>query len=215
LIFMLNYAFTMSTAYGLFLFWLLLTMPFITYYQVAERPRIDSPRPGDILQGVIKIKGSSNVTDFQSADIDFKYEGDQPQTWYLIQQTLDKVDGGVLASWDTTTIADGTYSLRLVVNQSDNQSVETVVNNLRVRNYTPVETNTPETSNHEEGSQQTTAITTATMAIQVTSTELPPNPAQVTPVRFSFSIVQGIVYSGVIFVLLGIYLAVHAWQRRK
>ena len=198
----------MSTAYGLLLFWLSFSMPFIALFQVAERPRIDSPRPGDVLQGVINIRGSTDVTDFQSADIDFRYEGDQSETWYLIKQSQDKIGGGVLASWDTTTIADGTYRLRVVVNQSDNHSVETVVSNLRVRNYTPVETNTPEIANGES-IQQTVVLPTATRSVQPTSTDLPANPAQVTPVRFSFSLVQGIVYSGVLFALFGLYLAAH------
>jgi hypothetical protein len=204
----------MSTAYGLLLFWLSFSLPFVAFFQVADRPRIDSPRPGDVLQGVINIRGSTDVTDFQSADIAFRYEGDQSETWYLIQQSEDKVKGGVLASWDTTTIADGTYRLRVVVNQSDNHTTEIVVPNLRVRNYTPVETDTPEIANGE-GVQQTVVLPTVTRSVQPTSTDLPPNPAQVSSVRFSFSLVQGIVYSGVLFVLIGIYLAAHKWRQNK
>jgi hypothetical protein len=204
----------MFTAYGLLLFWLSLSMPFIGLFQVADRPRIDTPRPGDVLQGVIKIKGSTDVTDFQSSDIAFKYENDQSDTWYLIDQSQEKVKGGVLASWDTTTIADGAYRLRVVVNQSDNHSVDTVVSDLRVRNYTPVETNTPEPANGV-GPQTTAVLPTATQSIRPTSTDLPANPAQVSTVRFSFSLVQGIIYSGVFFVLLGIYLAFVRWRQNK
>jgi hypothetical protein len=120
----------------------------------------------------------------------------------------------VLASWDTTTIADGVYRLRVVVNQSDNHSVETVVSDLRVRNYTPVETNTPQPANGD-GLQQTAVLPTATKSIRPTSTDLPANPAQVSTVRFSFSLVQGIIYSGVFFALLGIYLAVIKWRQNK
>ena len=189
-------------------------MPFIGLFQVADRPQIESPRPGDVLQGVINIYGSTDITDFQSADIAFSYEGDQSETWYLIQQSQDKVKSGVVASWDTTTIADGTYRLRVVINQSDNHTVETVVSNLRVRNYTPVETNTPEITNGE-GIQQTAVLPTSTKLVQATSTDLPANPAQVTPVRFSFSLVQGIVYSGVLFALLGLYLAIQKWRQNK
>lgn len=204
----------MSTAYRLLLFWLSFSLPFITLFQVADRPRIDSPHPGDVLQGVINVQGSTDVTDFQSADVAFSYEGDQSETWYLIQQSLDKVNQGVLASWDTTTIADGTYRLRIVVNQLNNHSVEMVVPNLRVRNYTPVETNTPELAK-EDGVQQTLVLPTATRSIRPTSTDLPVNPAQVTSVRFSFSLVQGIVYSGILFALLGIYLAARKWRQNK
>jgi hypothetical protein len=204
----------MSTAYRLLLFWLSFSLPFNVLFQVADRPRIDSPRPGDVLQGVINVQGSTDVTDFQSADVAFSYEGNQSETWYLIQQSHDKVKKGVLASWDTTTIADGTYRLRIVVNQLNNQSVEVIVPNLRVRNYTPVETNTPELTKGD-GVQQTLGLPTATRSIRPTSTGLPVNPALVTSVRFSFSLVQGIVYSGILFALLGIYLAARKWRQNK
>ena len=204
----------MSTAYRLLLFWLSFSLPLNALFQMADRPRIDLPRPGDVLQGVINVQGSTDVTDFQSADVAFSYEGNQPETWYLIQQSHDKVKKGVLASWDTTTIADGTYRLRIVVNQLNNQSVEVIVPNLRVRNYTPVETNTPELAKGD-GVQQTVVLPTATRSIRPTSTDLPVNPAQVTSVRFSFSLVQGIVYSGILFALLGIYLAARKWRQNK
>jgi len=204
----------MSTAYRLLLFWLSFSLPFITLFQMADRPRVDSPSPGDVLQGVINVQGSTDVTDFQSADVAFSYAGDQSETWYLIQQSHDKVKKGVLASWDTTTIADGTYRLRIVVNQLNNHSVEMVVPNLRVRNYTPVETNTPELVKGD-GVQQRVVLPTATRSIRPTSTDLPVNPAQVTSVRFSFSLIQGIVYSGILFALLGIYLAASKWRQNK
>jgi hypothetical protein len=204
----------MFTAYRLLLFCLSFSLPFIALFQVADRPRIDSPHPGDVLQGVINVQGSTDVTDFQSADVAFSYEADQSETWYLIQQSNDKVKGGVLASWDTTTIADGTYRLRIVVYQPNNHSVETVVSNLRVRNYTPVETYTPELAKGG-GVQPTVVLPTATRSIRPTSTDLPVNPAQVTSVMFSFSLVQGVLYSGILFALFGIYLAVRKWRQNK
>ncbi len=183
-------------------------------YQISEHPRVDTPQPGDVLMGKVSIKGSTDVLDFQSAEVSFRYEADAGETWYLIQQSSDAVRDGTLAVWDTTTIADGTYALRVRVALSVNRNVEVVIPYLRVRNYSPVETATPGAPH--EGLQQPTEVKpTATAAVYPTPTDLPDNPAQITPVRLGFSLVQGAAFTIVSFVLLGIYLVLRAIRRRR
>ena len=84
----------------------------------------------------------SEIVGFQSAEVAFAY-GKDNSTWFLITGSDQPVRDGVLASWDTTTIADGTYLLRVRVNTSDGEVVEVEAKDLRVRNYTPIETSTP------------------------------------------------------------------------
>jgi len=182
-------------------------------FQVSEHPRVESPQPGDVLKGKVSIKGSTDVLDFQSAEVSFRYEDDPGNTWYLIQQSSEAVRDGTLAVWDTTTITDGIYRLRVSVSLSDNRTAEVDIPNLRVRNYSPVETSTPSPSINVV--QQPVEIkSTATVASYPTPTNLPDNPAQVTSVRLIFSLVQGATFTVILFVLLGIYLGLRAIRRR-
>ncbi len=182
-------------------------------YQITEHPQVASPKPGDVLIGKVNVTGSTDVLDFKSAEVSFRYEGDAGDTWYLIQQSSDPVKDGTLAVWDTSTIADGSYRLRVSVILSDNRTAEVVIPNLRVRNYSTVETATP---GLPVGlTEQPTQIKpTSTVAVYVTPTSLPDNPVQVTSLKLVFSLVQGAVFAVVCFILLGIYLALRAIRRR-
>ena len=109
----------------------------------APQVYISAPRSGEALQGVVKITGTSEIAGFQAAEISFAYQSDTTGTWFLINQSNQAVLEGELASWDTSTITDGEYRLRLQVFLEDGQVLESYQENLRVRNYTPVETPTP------------------------------------------------------------------------
>ena len=61
------------------------------------------------------------------------------RTWFLIAQGSQPVENGLLASWDTSLITDGDYRLR--ADQVVGWIVERLLlPNIRVRNYTVVET---------------------------------------------------------------------------
>ena len=68
---------------------------------------------------------------------------DPTETWFWSYQGIQPVKGTMLELWDTCTMTAGDYKLRLQVNYSDGSQRSVIVENLRVRNYTPVETNTP------------------------------------------------------------------------
>ncbi len=182
-------------------------------YQITEHPQVVSPNPGDVLIGKVNVTGSTDVLDFQSAEVSFRYEGDAGNTWYLIQQSSDPVKDGILAVWDTSTIADGSYRLRVSVILSDNRTAEVVIPNLRVRNYSTVETATPGLPAGLTV-QPTQIKPTSTVAVYATPTSLPDNPVQVTSLKLALSLVQGAAFAVVCFILLGIYLALRAIRRR-
>jgi hypothetical protein len=182
-------------------------------FQVTEHPQVVTPKTGDVLMGKVNITGSTDVLDFQSAEVSFRYEGDSGDSWYLIQQSSDPVKDGTLAVWDTSTIADGVYRLRVNVILSDNRNAEVVIPNLRVRNYSAVETATPGLPANLIN-QPTEIKPTLTPAVFSTPTSLPDNPAQVTSLKLAFSLVQGAAFAAACFVLLGIYLGLRAFRRR-
>lgn len=134
-----------------FLFWL----PFWGSCQPPEDLRVEWPRAGEALQGVASIRGSTAVDGFESAELAFAYDRESPDTWFFIAGSRQPVSAGELASWDTTLITDGEYRLRVRVLDEEGNSVEAHVRGLRVRNYTPVET---------ERVEPTQAVATATGA---------------------------------------------------
>ncbi len=115
----------------------------------APQAAIFTPTDGDALQGVINIQGTSALPGFRAAEVAFAYQANPTGTWFLINQNPQPVEDGTLAVWDTTTITDGEYRLRLQVFFEDGQVAEQITSGLRVRNYTPVETSVPVPQNVE------------------------------------------------------------------
>lgn len=170
----------------------------------ADGVFITSPKTGDALQGLVIISGSTDVNGFQSVEVAFNYLGGSPQSWFLIQQSKSGVKDGVLAVWDTTTIADGTYRLRVQVLLQDGKILEAMVENLRVRNYTPIETKTPESGRASAVPSPTPLPATATP--RSTPSPFPANPLEIKPVQISFSVVEGIAAAMLGLLLLGLYV---------
>jgi hypothetical protein len=176
--------------------------------QTGLEPIIKAPQVGEVLQGTIAITGSDNVTGYFSSEVAFAYTGDATGTWFLIAASSRPVEDGTLATWDTTTITDGNYVLRLRVYLGDGSFLALTVPDIRVRNYTPIETPTPAPT-----AVQATPVPTATLTATPfpTPTSMLPNPAVLTPVDVSISIAYGGVAAVILLFVIGIYL----WLRRK
>lgn len=131
---------------------LVYTILFLVLFPIAQRTShqqgdmvvIVSPQTEQVLQGVVVISGSSSVDYFQSSEVSFSYNNDPTDTWFLIRLNDQEVKDGALATWDTTILTDHIYTLRLRVNTSIGSVKEIKVKNLHVRNYSIVETKTPE-----------------------------------------------------------------------
>jgi hypothetical protein len=187
---------------------IVLASPVLVRKTQSGDPAITSPRPGDVLQGAVTVTGSSIITGFVSAEISFAYTEDPTGTWFLIAMASQPVQDGTLATWDTTSISDGNYILRLRISLADGTTRETIVPGLRVRNYTPVETPTPMPI-----PPQATPIPTITLTASPypTPTSLARNPAVLVPTDVSFSIIYGGSATCLLFIIIGVYL----WLRRK
>ena len=178
---------------------------------------INSPTTGQALQGTISVTGHTSVKGFLNAELSFAYTQDLTDTWFLIYESDKSVSAGELTQWDTSTITDGEYNLRLVVTLEDGSHLTTQATNLRVRNYTPIETNTPEsTVTHAPGDTLVPTITHTPMVTPAppTATPLPPNPAQITPQDILVIIGKGILVAFVFFALMGIYKLIRSASRR-
>jgi hypothetical protein len=152
----------------LFLIFMLIPGPVLA--QEKSEVTIFTPDEGQVIQGVFVVMGTVTVLGFSSYELSFAYSDDTTQTWFVLQSSTTPVFEGELGTWDTATLTDGDYDLRLQVFLLDGSVQETVVTGLRVRNYTPIPTAMP--------TQTATAI--AQFAAP-TAQLIAPAPATVTP----------------------------------
>jgi len=113
----------------------------------AVRAVITSPEPFTALRGQVPISGTAIHPEFWKYEVHFAPEPSAGDQWSLIGTVHEvPVVDGVLEVWDTTTVPDGTYSLRLRVVRRDGNYEEYFVRQLLVANAQPTETPTPEIS---------------------------------------------------------------------
>src|ERR1700690_2392778 len=103
--------------------------------QGTTSPVISAPTAGQILQGQVSIIGTTDIPNFASAQLDFTYASDSTGSWFLIQTFAQPVSNSTLAVWDTASISDGDYSLRLRVTLLDG-SFQAVAVKIKVQNQT-------------------------------------------------------------------------------
>lgn len=165
--------------------------------------RIQSPKNGDYVQGTVAINGTVTGTDFQRAEISFRYQESQSQSWFIISQIETPIVDDVLANWDTSIIADGTYQIMVLAYYDNGRQQETIINNVNVRNYTPFD---PVKTEPTKNNQILTTSEESTESIILPAdkpipTSMPPNELIVTPSQFILTAVQG-AFLGVLFLFV-------------
>jgi hypothetical protein len=213
---MLNLTVAMSSKKWV-LFFLLCTV-FLVGAQTPpqEQPQLLTPSAGGAVQGTFTITGTTDLPDFKYAELSFSYAAASSKTWFLIQQIPTPVKSGPLAVWDTTTIADGIYQLRLQLFLANGQILETIVPGIRVRNYTPVETSTvsPQQSTATVIPIESPTAIPVTATPRDTPTRLPTNPVPVLVSSLNASLAWGVGAALLLFILFFIYQAVHSQEHR-
>jgi hypothetical protein len=183
----------------------------------TPQPRLLSihyPLTGTALQGSVNIIGTTAIAGFQNAELAFAYSNHPTNTWFLINVSDTPVNESTIATWDTSTISDGIYDLRLTVNLTTGKQVETIIKAVRVRNYSPIETDTPTpvtpTSTQAPGELPPATITpTATETpVPPSATPLPTNALEFTRQDFALTMGKGVLAVFGIFALIGLYLSV-------
>ncbi len=208
---------------GAFSLWGLSVLQALTLQPVAtptpdtiETPQlpqvsITSPQTGAALQGNISVTGTTVVPGFEYAELTFAYHEHPTDTWFLISSSEEAVLQGMIAQWDTSTITDGIYDLRLTVTLVDGERVSAIVSGIRVRNYSPIETDTPTpvtpTSTPAPGELPPATITpTPTQTpIPPSATPLPTNSLELTNQDFALNLGKGALATIGIFALIGLY----------
>ena len=128
---------------------------------------ISSPASGARVGGIVSVLGTAAAADFRHYSLAFGL-GDSPNQWLpIVSSDASQVVGGRLALWDTRTIPDGAYTLRLRVLRGGQRPeyVDDYVRGVAVTNapQTPTPSPTP----------YPTATATLTPTPSVTPTEQP------------------------------------------
>lgn len=189
---------------------LFLHLSLASLFQEEHSTRILTPVPGEVLQGLIAIEGDVLGEGLESYELAFSSQEDPTQTWFILARGENPVSAGLLGEWDTTTLTDGEYALRLVANFADGERQEFLVSGLRVRNYSPVETSTPSPEATLEPGQVPTATPTSAPPSVTPYAE---NPAQSSPAKVEQALWFGIIAAPIILVTLGLYSLRKAGQR--
>ena len=74
---------------------------------------ITRPGNGAQISGVIQVSGSAITENFDYYKFEFRVPGNEE--WSFIERYNNAVQGGVLGSWNSDTVAPGEYEFRLVV----------------------------------------------------------------------------------------------------
>ena len=183
--------------------------------------QITNPLPGSAIQGMIQIIGQISVEDFANYAVEFSYQDNPQNTWFLINQSEEAILNGVLAVWDTSQISDGEYQIRIVLHQQNGNITVNHIPNIRVRNYSAIETDTPIAAT--QTAHPIATITPVSSATIIPTTSTPPatstpgasNPAQISNDMVIDKILQGVGMSIGLFIILGIYQRLRALNRKR
>ena len=139
---------------------------------LAQGSGISYPPETEVVRAVIEIRGTAADSEF------WKYElGAAPygtQNWFNIAVSETPVTNGVLGVWNTATVQDGTYTLRMRVVKRDGNYDEYTTQRVLVGNALPSPTPTADVS-------PTATITPTSEPPTVTPVVVPPDIPTPTP----------------------------------
>ncbi|WP_160316698.1 hypothetical protein [Thermanaerothrix daxensis] len=178
----------------------------------ATPPLLTAPEPGAVLHGQVAIRAALPEGNWVRYELEFAYQEDPTQTWFPIVQSEQPPAADPLALWDTTTLTDGTYRLRLRLLLKDGRVLEQVVEHLRVRNYTPVESPTLEVLTNAPTLTPTLPAQSPTPA--PSPTPLPSNPLTLTPGTLLTTLARGGMTALGLLIFLGLLAGIRSRAHR-
>ena len=187
--------------------YLITTLFLLSFSQLeTEDVFITSPSPDQAVQGLVEINGNANPENFEEYTLNFYLQETNINTPFLIYSSESPVESGKLGDWETSNLTDSTYILELQVKLSNGEEIIHRVEGIRIRNYTAIETNTPEPT-----IQVTVQTKESTPTVEVTpdigiSEELVPNPAEINIESIEKSIIRGVAISVIGILLLLSYV---------
>ena len=192
-----------------------LFLPFVLLMIAAQDSppiAITFPLPGEVLRGDVSITGTTDDPNFLSAQLDFSYASNPTDTWFPLQAFSQPVTDSAFAVWNTASISDGDYILRLRVNFLDNTTQEITIpvsirNDVPLSTPTVVSTSTPNTVEVQIPTPFLLAESpTPTAPPRPTPTALPTNPASLAQTAIYASLGRGALVIIGLFILSGLII---------
>ena len=109
----------------------------------GDQTVITSPSMNAVVRGKVLIQGSAAHPSFWKYEVHIAPEPNPNNQWSVIGIHEAQVVGGLLETWDTNTVPDGSYSLLLRVVDRTGNYQEYTVRQVAVANASPTETPTP------------------------------------------------------------------------
>ena len=84
----------------------------------ADLLQVSSPAAGKRLSGSVAVIGRADSPTFERYVVEWG-RGTNPSAWVAFAASVQAIEGGVLARWDTTQLPDGAYTLRVRLEDSE------------------------------------------------------------------------------------------------
>lgn len=171
---------------------------------------IQQPASGEVVRGVVQVTGTAAGTGFASYNLAYSFENSDSTNWFPIAAGSQPVNSAILGTWDTTTITDGNYSLKLTVNDQKGNPQEIITQNVLVRNY--LSSNTTGTSaSLSAGSPEAQG---QGMPVSTNTGQTPENPASLQQSELRQAVISGGWVGVGLITLIGVYTLVRRASRR-
>ncbi len=176
--------------------------------------RILSPQKDEVLQGNIDIIGTATGIGFQYAEVSFRFHNSESGTWFLISQIGEPKIDELLTNWDTSTIVDGDYELKIQAYYEDGHTIESILGNLRIRNYSAIETVTPTKIQSQmiESTKIPSEITKSLSSKKLYATPMPNNELEIELQEIMVYAMRGAVIGILLLIVIGIWLIIRRRQ---
>ncbi len=207
---------------------LLFSMVFPVMAEPLQQSQIQITSPGinEEIRGLVSIVGSASVDGFQYYKVEYGV-GPNPTDWAIIGQMHEtSVLNNQLATWNTETLPDGVYSLRLRAVKTDGNYEEFYVRGVVIANTrptsTPTPTEAPTATPTLAGSTSITGQPTATLVLATPTADLSlPTPTPtlsrpetdttvlpIDPSGWSDAFIFGAIAMAAVFAVAGIVFAI-------
>jgi len=99
---------------------------------ITDQIMITSPRSGEDVSAVVDLIGTANVPNFGFYKYEIALEG--TQNWATVSAEREPKINELLGKWNTLSLSNGAYFLRLVITDNVGNSLEPCVISVRVLN---------------------------------------------------------------------------------
>ncbi len=148
----------------------------------ALPPQITSPAENAVVRGIVPIMGTAVGPEWWKYEVHWGPEPDPVEQWAPIGVVHEEpVIDGLLETWDTAAISDGTYILRLRIVNITGNYLDIFVRGIVVANAQPLETPTLAEQPSPTAKPTDTSPPAAATPVPTTDTPEPPTATPVPP----------------------------------